>query len=116
LRCRRGVILDPVLLEQVHARLPLFVSPRSIMRRERSVRCFRGYPPGKYGDAPTRHRIVGDDCSNFSGEEAAMSVVTVEQRGPVSVIAINRPEKLNAINKAVAIELQEAFAAFDGSD
>jgi len=45
-----------------------------------------------------------------------MTVVTVEQRGPVSVIAINRPEKLNAINKAVAIELQQAFAAFDRSE
>src|SRR5437899_183793 len=44
-----------------------------------------------------------------------MSVVTVEQRGQVSIVSINRPEKLNAINKAVAIELQEAFAAFDGS-
>src|SRR6202049_4703099 len=45
-----------------------------------------------------------------------MSVVTVEQRGPVSIIAINRPDKLNAINKAVAIELQQAFAAFDASE
>ncbi|MBV9583734.1 MAG: enoyl-CoA hydratase/isomerase family protein [Alphaproteobacteria bacterium] len=45
-----------------------------------------------------------------------MSVVTVEERGPVSIIAIDRPEKLNAINKAVAIELKEAFAAFDRSD
>src|SRR5712671_7774332 len=45
-----------------------------------------------------------------------MSVVSVEERGPVSIISINRPEKLNAINKAVAIELQEAFAAFDRSD
>lgn len=44
-----------------------------------------------------------------------MSVVTVEKRGPISVIAINRPEKLNAINKAVAIELQQAFAEFDRS-
>jgi enoyl-CoA hydratase/carnithine racemase len=44
-----------------------------------------------------------------------MSVVSVEERGPVSIISINRPEKLNAINKAVAIELQEAFAAFDHS-
>ena len=44
-----------------------------------------------------------------------MSVVTVEQRGPVSVIAINRPEKLNAINKQVAIDLQRAFAEFDAS-
>src|SRR5579862_1330799 len=45
-----------------------------------------------------------------------MSVVTIEKRGPVSIIAINRPEKLNAINKAVAIELQRAFAAFDASE
>ncbi len=42
-----------------------------------------------------------------------MSVVTVESRGPVTIVSINRPEKLNAINKAVAIELQEAFADFD---
>src|SRR5579864_1637577 len=45
-----------------------------------------------------------------------MSVVTIEKRGPVSIIAINRPEKLNAINKAVAIELQQAFAAFEASE
>jgi enoyl-CoA hydratase/carnithine racemase len=44
-----------------------------------------------------------------------MSVVSVEERGPVSIVSINRPEKLNAINKAVAIELQQAFAAFDRS-
>jgi enoyl-CoA hydratase len=44
-----------------------------------------------------------------------MPVVIVEERGPVSVIAINRPEKLNAINKAVALELQQAFAEFDRS-
>ena len=45
-----------------------------------------------------------------------MSVVTTEQRGQVSVIRINRPEKLNAISSAVAIELQQAFQAFDASD
>src|SRR5579864_2517466 len=45
-----------------------------------------------------------------------MNVITIEKRGPVSVIAINRPEKLNAINKAVAIELQQEFAAFDASE
>ncbi len=44
-----------------------------------------------------------------------MSVVSVENRGPVTILSINRPEKLNAINKAVAIELQEAFADFDRS-
>jgi enoyl-CoA hydratase/carnithine racemase len=45
-----------------------------------------------------------------------MSVVTVENRGPVTIVAINRPEKLNAINQAVAVELQEAFAGFDHSE
>jgi enoyl-CoA hydratase len=44
-----------------------------------------------------------------------MSVVSVEERGPVTIVSINRPEKLNAINKAVAIELQQAFAEFDHS-
>src|ERR1700733_5135206 len=45
-----------------------------------------------------------------------MSVVTTEQHGPVSIIRINRPEKLNAISSAVAVELQQAFEAFDASD
>jgi enoyl-CoA hydratase/carnithine racemase len=44
-----------------------------------------------------------------------MNVVTVEEQGPVTIIRINRPEKLNAINKAVAVELQQAFAAFERS-
>jgi len=45
-----------------------------------------------------------------------MGVVTVEQRGLVSLIRINRPDKLNAISSAVALELQTAFRAFDASD
>jgi len=45
-----------------------------------------------------------------------MSVVTVEQRGSVTIVAINRPEKLNAINKQVAVDLQSAFTEFDRSD
>jgi enoyl-CoA hydratase/carnithine racemase len=45
-----------------------------------------------------------------------MSIVSVEERGQVSIVSITRPEKLNAINQAVAIELQVAFAAFDRSD
>lgn len=35
-----------------------------------------------------------------------MSFVSVEQRGPVTIVAMNRPEKLNAINKQVALDLQ----------
>lgn len=45
-----------------------------------------------------------------------MSVVSVEQRGPVTILAINRPEKLNAINKQVALDLQSAFTEFDHSN
>jgi enoyl-CoA hydratase len=45
-----------------------------------------------------------------------MSVVSVEQRGPVTILAVNRPEKLNAINKQVALDLQSAFAEFDRSN
>jgi enoyl-CoA hydratase len=44
-----------------------------------------------------------------------MSVVTVEEKGPVSIIRINRPDRLNAISAAVAVELQQAFQAFDAS-
>lgn len=42
-----------------------------------------------------------------------MSAVSVEDRGAISIIRINRPEKLNAINQAVALEMQQAFKTFD---
>jgi enoyl-CoA hydratase len=45
-----------------------------------------------------------------------MSAVTVETKGAISIIRINRPERLNAINQDVAIELQRAFKAFDADD
>jgi enoyl-CoA hydratase len=45
-----------------------------------------------------------------------MSVVSVEQRGPVTILSINRPERLNAINKQVAVDMQSAFAEFDHSN
>jgi enoyl-CoA hydratase len=42
-----------------------------------------------------------------------MPVVSVEDRGAISIIRIDRPEKLNAISQAVAVEMQQAFKAFD---
>jgi len=42
-----------------------------------------------------------------------MSAVSVEDRGAISIIRINRPERLNAISQAVAVEMQQAFLAFD---
>lgn len=46
-----------------------------------------------------------------------MSVVTVEHRdNGVSLIAINRPERKNAICADTAVQLQNAFAEFDRSE
>jgi enoyl-CoA hydratase/carnithine racemase len=45
-----------------------------------------------------------------------MSAVTVEDKGAISIIRINRPERLNAINQDMAVELQKAFKAFDADD
>jgi len=45
-----------------------------------------------------------------------MSAVTVETRGAISIIRINRPDRLNAINQDVAVEMQQAFRAFDADD
>jgi enoyl-CoA hydratase/carnithine racemase len=43
------------------------------------------------------------------GRSAMMSVISVEQRGPVTFLAINQPEELNAINNQVAVDLQSAL-------
>lgn len=40
-----------------------------------------------------------------------METLVVEQRGPVGIITLNRPQKMNALNKKVVAELA---AAFDG--
>src|SRR5437764_12842006 len=53
-------------------------------------------------------------CSAEEG--GVMSVVTVEEQGPVSIVRINRPDRLNAISSGVAVELQKAFQAFDRSE
>jgi enoyl-CoA hydratase len=50
--------------------------------------------------------------------DAAMSYenILVEQRGAVTLITLNRPKALNALNSAVLAELIQAFAAFDADD
>ena len=40
----------------------------------------------------------------------------VEQRGPVTLITLNRPQALNALNAKVLAELLAALAAFDDED
>jgi len=39
--------------------------------------------------------------------------ILAESNGGIGVITINRPTKLNALNKATIVELHEAFKAFD---
>src|ERR1700712_4536268 len=50
--------------------------------------------------------------------EAVMSYETliVEQRGQVTLIQLNRPQALNALNSTVQKELIAAFAAFEADD
>src|SRR3712207_5553934 len=42
--------------------------------------------------------------------------ILVEQRGAVTLITLNRPKALNALNSRVLNELIQAFAAFDADD
>jgi enoyl-CoA hydratase len=42
--------------------------------------------------------------------------ILVEQRGAVTLITLNRPQALNALNSQVLADLIAAFAAFDGDD
>jgi enoyl-CoA hydratase len=43
------------------------------------------------------------------------AAVLIEQDGPVTLISINRPERRNAVDGPTAIELYEAFLAFDAN-
>ena len=42
--------------------------------------------------------------------------ILVEQRGAVTLITLNRPQALNALNSQVLAELIAAFEAFDADD
>lgn len=45
-----------------------------------------------------------------------MSDVLVDHDGPVTIVTMNRPERHNAVDGAMAAELAEAFRAFEASD
>ena len=41
------------------------------------------------------------------------STILVEQRGAVTLVTLNRPQALNALNSEVLRELTEVFAGYD---
>jgi enoyl-CoA hydratase len=47
---------------------------------------------------------------------ARYATILVEQRGAVTLVTLNRPEALNALNSAVLEDLIAAFAAFEADD
>jgi enoyl-CoA hydratase/carnithine racemase len=51
---------------------------------------------------------------NIGGWDKVMSVVSVEQRGPVAIVAIDRPEKLNAIAESAKFSYPEGKVGLTG--
>jgi enoyl-CoA hydratase len=46
----------------------------------------------------------------------AYETILIEQRGAVTLVTLNRPKALNALNSVVLAELIRAFAAYDSDD
>ena len=49
-------------------------------------------------------------------EASPEDVVLIERDGPIATVILNRPDKLNALNKAMWARVGEAMAALDGDD
>jgi enoyl-CoA hydratase len=47
---------------------------------------------------------------------ATYETILVEQRGAVTLVTLNRPQALNALNSTVLAELIDAFAAYDADE
>src|SRR5918997_5459449 len=54
-----------------------------------------------------------DPAFHRRSQEVNYETILVEQKGAVTLITLNRPKALNALNSSVLKELIDAFAAFD---
>src|SRR5262249_33564987 len=54
----------------------------------------------------------------FSGDErmSDSNAILVDRRGAVTLVTLNRPQALNALNSEVLTELIDAFAAYDADE
>src|SRR5688572_18303701 len=50
------------------------------------------------------------------GKDMAYETILVEQRGAVTLITLNRPKALNALNSIVLAEMIEALGVYDADD
>lgn len=52
----------------------------------------------------------------MTSQSASYETILVEQKGAVTLITLNRPQALNALNSQVLADLTDAFAKFDADD
>src|SRR4029079_10391790 len=61
-------------------------------------------------------RDTHQGLTSTGGRFVAEELVLFEQRGPVSLITMNRPEAANAQNKAITYAIDDAFKRFAAND
>src|SRR5664280_2717391 len=71
---------------------------------------------GRHGCAPATDGRVLALPLPLRDAEAMSGPLHVDRRGPVTVVTIDRPERRNAVDRATADALLEAFEAFDADD
>ena len=57
-----------------------------------------------------------DAAFHRQGQNMTYENILVEQRAVVTLITLNRPKALNALNTQVLAELIQAFAAYDADE
>src|SRR5690348_18206330 len=63
-----------------------------------------------------RPKSSGGRSTSDGATMSDYETILVEQRGAVTLVTLNRPEALNALNSTVLKELTEVFAAYDADD